>query len=206
MGKCKIETIKETNIENLKEKAIDNINALAESSYNYNDGTWKPAFADDRTPEFASHVKAVLYSGSFTLPALKENETVTFFYDSLGTEQSIYINGKSVAVAFKERNRNGYKLDAIMFALHKGDNSIVIMASPFVKEHSWSSINTNPGLIQILTPAPAYKRKLFNGLAQVIIQSSGAAGEIILTATGKDIKPYSLKINAAAAGQIPSVK
>jgi len=189
-----LETIKEIKIENLKEKIVDNINTTAETVIGYNDAEWKTAFTDERNEKFGQQVKALVYSGNFTLPELKDKELVTFFYGCIGVEQSVYINGHPIAVAIKEADKNGYILDASI--LHKGVNSITIAATPIIKKFSWSNINTNPGLIQIVSPAPAYKRKLFNGLAQVIVQSTGLPGEIILTASGKDIKPFSLKIQA----------
>jgi beta-galactosidase len=57
-------------------------------------------------------------------------------------------------------------------------------------------VNTNPGIIQIITKNDKWKRKLFNGYAQVIIQSTGKGGEIILTAEGTGLKPGSLKVKA----------
>jgi beta-galactosidase len=41
-----------------------------------------------------------------------------------------------------------------------------------------------------------WKRSLFNGLAQVIVRSTGEAGEIILTAASKDLAPAALKLQA----------
>lgn len=67
-------------------------------------------------------------------------------------------------------------------------------------------MNTEPGLIQLLTPAEPWKRKLFNGLAQVIIQSTGEASEIILTAESPQLKPATLKLNASAARARPVVE
>jgi len=189
-----LEMIQTIKIENLKEKIVDNINVTAETMAVYDDASWKPAFADDRNEKFGQQVKALMYRGSFVLPELKDKELVTFFYGRIGVEQSVYINGNPIAVSIKEANKNGYILDASI--LHKGINIIAIAATPIIKKFSWSNINTNPGLIQILTPAPLYKRKLFNGLAQVIVQSTGEPGEIILTATGKDLKSFALKITA----------
>jgi len=49
------------------------------------------------------------------------------------------------------------------------------------------------------------KRELFNGLAQVIIQSTEANGEVILTATAPGMKPAKVIIPVTAALQIPFV-
>jgi beta-galactosidase len=57
-------------------------------------------------------------------------------------------------------------------------------------------VNTNPGTIQILTPAPIWKRTLFSGLAQVIVQSTGETGEITVSATSNGLKKAEIKIKA----------
>ena len=72
--------------------------------------------------------------------------------------------------------------------MHKGVNQIAVAATPLIKQNQWDNINTNAGLIQIITSAPVYKRKLFNGLAQVIVQSTHEAGEIILKATADGLR------------------
>ncbi len=189
-----MEEIKTINIEGLKEKAIDTISAAAETTVNYNDANWKPAFTDERNASFGQQVKALAYRGTFTLPTLTGNETITFFYNAIGVQQSVFVNGKVIAANIQKAEKNGYQLAGSM--VHEGTNTIAIMATPILKKQSWDVINTNTGLIQILSPAPLYKRKLFNGLAQVIIQSTGNAGNIILTGDCNGLKSFSLKITA----------
>ena len=43
-------------------------------------------------------------------------------------------------------------------------------------------------------PSPKWSRSLFNGLAQVLVQSTQAPGEIKLTATGKGLEPASVTV------------
>ena len=199
-----IETIKVLGIENLIEKNIDNIDAANEIGENYDDKQWQPAFKDDRTKEFGEKVKALVYRGSFVLPEIKHTDTVHFFYNSIGKEQSIYINGKLIASNIPQVEKgNAFILDAAI--LHKGINAIAITAVPLLKKQPWDNVNTNPGLFQIVTPAPAYKRKLFSGLAQVIVQSTGAPGEIIVTATANGLKQGEIKIQSTQAILRPAV-
>ena len=49
-------------------------------------------------------------------------------------------------------------------------------------------MNTDPGIIQILTPAEPWKRKLFNGYAQIIIQKEENAKEVVLSARATGLK------------------
>jgi len=55
-------------------------------------------------------------------------------------------------------------------------------------------------------PEKGDKRSLFNGLAQVILQSQpGKTGEVTLTAKADGIKPFTLKIAVKFGEQVPSV-
>ena len=55
-------------------------------------------------------------------------------------------------------------------------------------------------------PEKGNKRSLFNGLAQVIIQSTGEAGEIKLSTTADGLKPHTVSITARPKRPAPSVK
>lgn len=113
--------------------------------------------------------------------------TITLFYKNIGREQSIYINGKEIARNQKEiETRNGYPLDKKM--LQAGKNSIAIVATPIPRQHDWENVNIDPGLIQLVTPAEPWKRKLFNGLAQVIVQRTKESGHIVLTVTASRLQ------------------
>jgi beta-galactosidase len=50
-----------------------------------------------------------------------------------------------------------------------------------------------------------WKRSLFNGLAQIIVQSTKEAGQITLTATGKDLQQTQLKIQTQPVTLRPAV-
>jgi beta-galactosidase len=188
-------------IENLKEKKEAGLNNEAEVTADYDDSAWPKAFKDERDEKFGQNVKALVYRGSFTLPDNESSATITFYYKSIGKIQSLYVNGKLIGGNLpQDKGGNVFKLDHSW--LHIGRNTIAIEAIPLTKVHSWDNINTSPGLIQLLYPAPAWKRKLFSGLAQVIVQSTGEAGEIVLTATSPDLRKNELKINATSTGDV----
>ncbi|WP_428329304.1 beta-galactosidase GalA [Mucilaginibacter sp.] len=170
----------------------------------YDDTNWDKAFKDERDEAFGQKVKSIVYRGSFILPADKDSAAVTFFYKSLGKVQSVYVNGKELGHNLPaDEKGNVFKLETSL--VHPGINSIAIIAVPFTKKHSWDNINTDPGLVQLVYPPAAWKRKLFNGLAQVIIQSTGQPGEITLTATSARVKKAVLKINALPSANRPAV-
>lgn len=199
-----LETIKVIPFENWKEKYTANINDNEGTTVAYDDTQWQSAFKEDRTAAFGEKVKVVIYRSTFNLPAIKNNEVVNFFYKSIGKEQSLYINGKLIAAnVIQSEKGNAYVLDAAL--LHEGKNTIAIVATPLLKKQPWDNVNTDAGLIQIITPAEVYKRKLFSGLAQVIVQSTGEAGDIILTATAKGLQQGQIKIQALPTSIRPAV-
>lgn len=197
-----IETIRTVAIEDLKEKEVGNMDAVGDAAAGGDDAGWKEAF---RTRDYKNLAKAYIHRGSFTLPEDYTASDVTFFYKSIGREQSIYINGKEIARAIKEGEKGeGFRLDKTI--LRPGKNVITIVATPIPKQYDWDNVNTDPGVIQLFTPAEPWKRKLFNGLSQVIIQSTGEAGEIILTAESAQLQPATLKLKATAAQARPVVE
>ena len=192
------------NIENLKEKPVDDILNRTETIYDYDDANWQPAFKDERTQKYGDTVKALVYRGRFMMPELKGNETITLFYNSIGKQQSIYINGKEIGLNLEE-NQHGNEFQLQASQLRKGRNIIAIAATPLLKKQSWDNINTNPGLLQIVTPSTPWKRNLFNGLAQVIVQATADEGDIIITAASNKLKPGMFKIKSVKVNLRPSV-
>ncbi len=186
-----IEQVSVVRINNLKEKAISAIDKLTALTTATTD--WDDAFKKERTQEFGKKVKALIYRGDFDLTDWSDQTKITFFYKSLGKEQSIYINGKKIGDKMPANKKgNAFILDRSV--LKTGKNTIAILATPILKVQSWDNINTDPGAIQVLKPAAGWKRKLFSGLAQVIVQSTGDKGEVSLTASSNGLKPAKIKL------------
>ncbi|MEP6901694.1 MAG: beta-galactosidase GalA [Actinomycetota bacterium] len=189
------ETINVSSIENLKEKYVGDVTNLAELTADFDDAAWQTAFTEDRDAKFGERVKTIVYRGSFNLPENFSDAAVNFFYNSIGQAQSIYINGREIAKEIPENKRgDSFVLDKNF--LHKGLNRIAIIAKPLLKKQRWDNVNQNPGLIQLVFPSPAWKRNLFSGLAQIIIQSTGESGDIILKAAAEGLPPSVLKIRS----------
>jgi len=186
-----IDQIDVIKIDNFKEKVISALSDLTELSSDTKN--WDQAFKDDRSKEFGTKVKALIYRGDFTLTDWTDKTKITFFYKSLGKEQSIYINGKKIAAnLMTSKTGDTFVLDRSV--IKAGKNTIAILATPLLKVNSWDVVNADPGAIQVVKPADTWKRKLFSGLAQVIVQPTGAAGAITLKASSPGLKPFIFKI------------
>lgn len=148
----------------------------------FDDATWQPAFKEIRDSAFGVKVKKIIYSGTFTLPEDHLKAAITLFYNSLGSDERVFVNGKLLTpMASASSGRFSFSLDPTF--THAGVNSIAVTATPFLRQNIWASVNTNPGLVQLVYPAPAWKRKLFSGYAQVLVQSAGDPGSVVLHAT-----------------------
>lgn len=188
-----LETIVNMPIEDLKELPVPDTIRKSETAETFDDSSWKKAFTNIGD----TSVKAWIYRGSIHLTDDLTHLPLTFFYKSIGRKQLLYFNGHLLAT-----NVDHHK-DQDVFSINKaflkaGNNSIVIVALPIKKKNPWDNPNQDPGVIQFKAPAPTWKRKLFNGLAQVIIQSDGKqTGNITLTATSAGLKEKKLVINTS---------
>ena len=109
-------------------------------------------------------------------------------------DQSIYINGKHIKTNIECDDPNqSFRLNHAI--LKNGQNDYAVTGRRFRKRHQWDEPNRDPGLIQVIYPARQWKRKVFNGLAQVIVQSDKEKRKIILKATSHGLESAEIKID-----------
>jgi beta-galactosidase len=81
----------------------------------------------------------------------------------------------------------GYAFALDRKMLRPGRNVVAVYVKRYTDEHkklqSFQWGVTGPAAVQVVTPAPGWQRSVFHGLAQLIVESTGEAGEIRLTAT-----------------------
>lgn len=187
-----LEQIRTLEIINLQEKAVSKADLEKNIPKSSAGGNWKEAFKNrdyDNLPE------AHIYRSTFVLPENFSSAKITLFHKNICAEQSIYINGHKIAERLKEADdSNGFLIDNKL--LMPGENIIIIAGTPLKKKHEWDNPNKDPGLIQIITPSEPWNRTLFNGLAQVIIQTTKEAGEITLTATSPGLRAGRITVNS----------
>jgi beta-galactosidase len=190
-----IDSVGQVKIENLRFQTTIRKNIYSEINPDFDDSSW-PLAIDDQgnyAVKLKDSSKVVIIRGTFNLPVFMANTGVSLWPKSLGEIQSVYVNGNLVADSIKRNDAvRQFKLDNSL--LHKGKNSYVIIGRPLVPRYQWDNLNTDPGIVQLYFPARQWKRKLFNGLAQVIVQSSKQPGEIRLKASSTDIKQAEIKI------------
>ncbi len=199
------ESVKTSKIENLKELAVNNLDNRPEVAAGFNDSTWKPALRSLRSDDWRVYIDTLLViRGSFELDDLTNDTEVNLFTKSIVENQSIYINGHLLASNIKRDALNqSFRLDRKI--LKPGKNEYAVTGQRIRKTHQWDEPNTDPGLVQTISPSPQWKRSAFNGLAQVILQSTKQPGEIILKATAEGLQQAEIKIQTQPAAPRLSV-
>ena len=175
-----IELVAITNFEEKKLESTDSNQIVADSENN-----WAAAFKDR---DYKNQAPAYAYRGKFDLKSNHKANSVTFFYKKIGVNAVIFVNGNKITPSAEDDQK--YVLNANV--LKQGTNTIQIIAPPLQKVKEWDVMNTDPGIIQVITPAESWKRKLFNGYAQIIIQKEENASEVILSATAEGLQTGNL--------------
>jgi beta-galactosidase len=74
-----------------------------------------------------------------------------------------------------------------------------------MKRFQYDNLNTDPGIVQTTSPANQWRRKVFNGLAQVIIQGTKTPGVIVVQVSGKGLEPAIVRIQSQQSIVRPSI-
>jgi len=189
------ENVSQVRIEKLKGQAVQIKVNYPETGIDFNDLDWKSALSPqgDYNVNAKDTLKTIVIRGIFNISEITNDSEIKLWPKSLGEEQAVYINGHLIVKNIKRNDAvQEYKLDKAI--LRKGKNVYAIVGSPLVPRYLYDNLNTDPGIIQIFSPSKNWKRRVFNGLAQVIVQSTKMPGKIILTATSEHLLKATLKL------------
>jgi beta-galactosidase len=191
-----ISEIKRCAIENLKELTVDNLVNRPETAAEFNSSLWKKALEYPEANNWQEYKDSlVVIRGTFELPDFNDASEINLFAKSIVDNQSIFINGKLIAANIKRDTPNqSFRIDKNI--LKTGANSYSVTGKRFRLKYQWDEPNKDPGLVQIIYPAAQWNRKVFSGLAQIIVQSTKLPGEIILKAESNGLKKNSITIKS----------
>jgi len=188
-----IESVNTTPIVDLKELAVERLDRRPEIAAGFDDTEWKPAFQNEDPDWQVYKDPLIVVRGTFDLPALTPETTVTLLTKSIVEEQTIYVNGHLLAADVpRDDPHQMYRLDHAI--LKDGRNDYAVTGRRLRKKHQWEELNRDPGLVQIVVPAEPWRRKAFDGLAQVIVQSTRQSGSITLTASAAGVETATLTL------------
>jgi beta-galactosidase len=199
------ETVQASKIVNLKEFAVNNLENRPEVAAGFDDSSWKPALVSRRSDDWHEYKDTlIVIRGTFELQGISNETTVSLFTKSIVENQSVYVNGHLIASGIK-RDEQGQAYVLGHKIINSGKNEYAVTGQRFKKRSQWDEPNTDPGLVQTISPAPQWNRSLFNGLAEVIVQSSKLPGQLTLKAASEGLQQAEIKIETKAVTLPPAV-
>lgn len=150
-------------------------------------GQWQPPKASDKT-------SPVEFEIQFDRPEVPAGSTGYLMLSALGRSQTAILNGKTL-YSDAMPNKAAIEIAINEKSLRAKGNSLRILAQPF---EDWgmreSLFKLSPAAVRTLTPAASYERRVFNGFAQIIVQSTENAGNIQLTAKSEGLKSATVEV------------
>ncbi|HMK38330.1 MAG TPA: DUF4982 domain-containing protein, partial [Bacteroidota bacterium] len=199
------ETVMSSNIDSLKELVVSTLNERPEVAAGYDDSAWPPAFQSHRSDDWRVYTDSlIVLRGTFALPLINDATEVNLFTRSVVDGQSVYINGHLIASAIT-RDAPGQSFRLGHGILLPGRNHYAVTGQRFRKRSRWDEPNTDPGLVQIVSPPPPWKRALFNGLAQAIVQTTTRPGTVTLRASADGLPQAVVTLQSRPAAPRPAV-
>ena len=173
---------------------------LPEVAVNFNDSAWEKDDVRSDTGPLVEGENGV-FRGHVTVSEQDlAVETVKLSFGMIDDEGWVYVNGQMAGESHDWQAAPSFDVKRF---LHPGTNTIAVAVA-----NGAGAGGVNKGvtlLFQEKTELPVWKRSVFNGLAQVIVQSTGQPGEILLTATSTDLSRKVLALQAQAAPLRPAV-
>jgi beta-galactosidase len=188
-----IETVKSIAINDLKELAVNNLENRSEVQPAIETNAWKAAFTGQPQDWKEYRDSLLVVRGTFELPEFSDSAEVNLFTQSILENQSVYVNGQLLGANIK-RDAANQNFGLNLKLLKPGKNTFAVTGQRFRKKYQWDEPNTFPGTVQFIEKAKQWKRKAFNGYAQIIIQSTEKPGEITLKAMAPGLKEGIIKI------------
>jgi beta-galactosidase len=188
-----------------RSQAVQNVDNRPEVAYDFDDSGWQTG-TGGRGGTGAPVAPANVYRGVFEMPDGMKDAQLTLLMRSLGQEQTFYLNGQPLARNVA-RNDAGHEFRLEASALRNGKNVIAVVATALQGGRGGGGGRgaASPGLVRVVKPAGVWKRRVFSGLAQVIVQSTLAPGGITLTAESAGLAGTQLKLESQPAKARASV-
>jgi beta-galactosidase len=163
--------------------------------------TWQTTDVRGKSGPLGPRERA-LFRATFTVtPADLAPAAVELRFGKIDGDGRVFVNGKRIGPGGDSRAASVYDVKAL---LHPGENTIAVGVANY---------GASAGLAQGVElrlydelPAPAWSRSTFNGLAQILVQTTKHAGPIELAAHTAGLAPAALPLTAAPATPRPNAE
>jgi beta-galactosidase len=164
---------------------------LAELQPDFNDAAWEKADTQANADSLKVPQQAVYRAKISVTAADLTADSVQLKIGRIDDRGWVYINGRLAGESHDWSASPSFEIKSL---LHAGGNSVAVAV---INDDNAGGLGNGIAL-RILEKgeAPGWQRSVFNGLAQVIVQSGTAAGQIKLTATADGLAPVSVIIRS----------
>ena len=176
-------------------------NSAPEYAPAFDDSSWNVVKAGNGEATIKTENTTAIYRAHLTLTEEDlSGPGVQIHFAGCDDEGWYFVNGKSVGETHDWDAKPDFDITKF---LHVGDNVIAVCC-----RNGGALGGLNPSVtadIIAKSTASPWSRSLFNGLAQIIVQSTKDAGEIKLTATADGLPPATTTVNAQPSTPRPFV-
>jgi beta-galactosidase len=169
--------------------AIDSLDAAGAVNATVDTSTWRDPTQWLPPESQPALTRGIVLRGQFARPVIGSGDEAALFIDRLDVGQKVYVNGMQVT----PKPFEGGLVIALDVSRLKDLNSLTyVLSTPEGGVQSLfdrSVSSTKWGTLRVTTPAGPWQRHVFNGWAQVIVQSTGQAGTGVLKATSQGLRP-----------------
>ncbi|MGD0207214.1 MAG: beta-galactosidase GalA [Verrucomicrobiota bacterium] len=173
---------------------------LAEFKTNFDDSNWETADPQSDSGPLGEREQAVFRVKIQVTESDLAAQAVELRCGRIDEDGWVYVNDKQAGEAHDWQVPAVFDLKPF---LHPGENTIAVAVA------NWGGPGgLNKGVtleFQEKSVAPAWQRSVFNGLAQVIVQSTKEPGEIKLTASAEGLSPASVSVRSQTCTSRPAV-
>jgi beta-galactosidase len=164
---------------------------LPEEETDYDDSGWAKADPQSAGGPLEGRSQAVFRATIQVTEQELAAENVELCFGMIDDDGWVYVNGQKVGESHDWRSSPAFDVKHL---LHSGKNVIAVAVA------NWDGpggINKGVNLRLGEKPElPRWKRRVFNGLVQIIVQSSKSPGEIKLTAQAEGLSPATVMIQS----------
>ena len=173
---------------------------LPQVAANFNDSAWEKGNVRSDSGPLVEGENGV-FRGHVTVSEQDlAAETVKLSFGMIDDEGWVYVNGQMAGESHDWQAAPAFDVKRF---LHPGTNTIAVAVA---NGSGAGGVNKEVTvLFQEKPEVPEWKRSVFNGLAQVIVQSSREPGEVKLTARAEHLSPATVTLQSQAVEPPPSV-
>ena len=173
---------------------------LPEEKTDVDDSGWAKADPQSPTGPLEGRSQAIFRTKIQVTGQELDAESVELCFGMIDDDGWVYVNGQKVGESHDWKSSPAFDVKHL---LHPGENVIAVAVANWdgpggINKGATLRLGEKPEL-------PQWKRSVFNGLAQIIVQSTKTGGEIKVTARSEGLTPNTVVIQTRSGPLRPSV-